>query len=223
MFDAIGGEADIGRASRSCRSGAIDPTRTSVNLTAYVAPANPAGNGSLGRSVSLLGWADMRRREFLGALGGLTAAWPLAARAQQPIMPVIGFLNSTSLDGYRPMLNAFRQGLQESGYIEGRNVAIEYRWAEGRNDRLPAMAAELGGRQVTVIAAPTTAAVLAGRPAPATSPIVFYPGGAPAQLALVTSLSRPGGNLAGVFSLSVERAARRLELLHELVPAASII
>jgi putative ABC transport system substrate-binding protein len=138
-------------------------------------------------------------------------------------MPVIGFLNSTSLDGYRPMLNAFRQGLQESGYIEGRNVAIEYRWAEGRNDRLSAMAAELVRRQVTVIAAMNTASVLATRGATTTIPVVFYTGTDPVQLGLVTSLSRPGGNLTGVVTLNVELVAKRLELLQELVPAASLI
>src|SRR5258705_9021762 len=114
----------------------------------------------------------MRRRELIGLLGGAAVTWPLGASAQQAGMPVIGFLNSTSLDGYRPMLHAFRQGLQESGFIEGRNVAIEYRWAEGRNDRLPAMAAELVRRRVTAIVAMDTASVLAARAATTTVPIV---------------------------------------------------
>src|SRR5215510_9708413 len=155
---------------------------------------------------------DLRRRDFITLLGGaglLGAAKARRAHSQQPAMPVIGFLNSTSLDGYRPMLSAFRKGLQESGYTEGRNVAIEYRWGEGRNDRLPAMAAELVRRQVTVIVGMDTASVLAARAATTTIPIVFYTGGDPVQLGLVNSLSRPGGNLTGVVTLNVELAAKR--------------
>jgi putative tryptophan/tyrosine transport system substrate-binding protein len=165
----------------------------------------------------------MRRREFITVLIGTAVSWPLDARAEPPNTPLVGFLNVESPDGFQPMATAFTQGLQETGYMEGQSVAIEYRWAEGQSDRLPAMVNDFIHRQVAVIAATSTPAALAAKMATRTIPIVFETGGDPIKLGLVASLNRSGGNVTGVTQLTAGLVPKGLEVLHELLPTAKTV
>jgi putative tryptophan/tyrosine transport system substrate-binding protein len=166
----------------------------------------------------------MRRREFIKVIAASTlSAWPLGARAQQTTLPVVGFINAAAQQDYKRQLAAFLKGLGETGFVDGQNIKIEYRWADGQNDRLPAMAADLVYKRVAVIAATSSPAALAAKAATTTIPIVFETGSNPIELGLVASLSRPDGNVTGVTQTNVEVAPKRLQLLHELLPSAQVV
>jgi putative tryptophan/tyrosine transport system substrate-binding protein len=165
----------------------------------------------------------MRRRDFITRLGGAAFVWPFAARAQQPAIPVVGFLSTASPDSYAIRLRAFRQGLKDAGYVEGQNVTIEYRWAEGQNDRLPALAADLVHHQVdAIVAGGGTPSAVAAKSATAAIPIVFEVATDPVKIGFVARLDKPGGNLTGVANLNVEIGPKRLELMHELLPSVTV-
>jgi putative tryptophan/tyrosine transport system substrate-binding protein len=165
----------------------------------------------------------MRRRDFIKAATASAVAWPVLARAQQPAKPVLGFVNVASAKNFARPLSAFLEGLGEPGYVDGRNVIIEYRWAEGANDQLPSLVADLIQRKVSVIAATSTPAAIVAKAATATIPIVFTTADDPVRLGLVASLNRPGGNLTGATQATVEVAPKQLQLLHELIPAARVM
>ena len=165
----------------------------------------------------------MKRREFIGLIGGVAATWPLVVRAQQPAVPVIGYLSSASSQGHASYLAGFHEGLRESGFIDGQNVTIEYRWANGQYQRLPELAADLVRRHVALIATGSTPAALAAKAATTTIQIVFEMAGDPVQIGLVAGLDRPGGNVTGVANLGIQMTPKRLQLLHEAVPSAKLV